>query len=79
MIEAHLNGGPMDDQYITLERPSFHVARRPRLSLQETDPSAHVTIERGSYAMRRDSLGQPVPHSLSNVVEFDWQGWEQRD
>ena len=79
MISAHLNDGPMDDQYLVVDRYSFVVARpASRLSLlveEGTDP--FISIKEGRYEVRRtiDPPYDAVPHDLSGTVEFDWKGW----
>lgn len=81
MIMAHLNGGPRDDQYINLERDELVIYRQERLpvSLSE-DPSPIAPAHRlGRYRSRLDAFGQRVPHDLTGVVEFDWQGWDGRN
>jgi hypothetical protein len=78
-VVAHLNGGPMDDQKVQVTSDRFgvprHVNLRSMLAGPEAPDPTRVTTQTGSYRMRRDTNGQPVPHDLSGVIEFDWQGW----
>lgn len=75
VIKAHLNGGPKDDQRVAVDRDEFLVAGTERPSLMQMDESMMVTIKKGTYKMRRDFVGNPVPHDLTGFVEFDWKGW----
>lgn len=74
-ISAHLNGGPYDDQCRVVEHPEYRVPLLSRLSLfnlSDADPIS-PTLRIGIYRMRLDGLGQPVPHDLTGVIEFDYQ------
>jgi hypothetical protein len=79
VISAHLNGGPKDDIYWTVESHTWRIAGMTRLSPALASDGATLTelpVKIGRYEMRRDVFGQPVPHNLEGVVEFDWKGWE---
>lgn len=32
-------------------------------------------MDTGTYELRRDGNGDPVPHNLAGAVEYDWRGW----
>jgi len=76
MIKAHFNGGPYDDQHRLLERDEWYVpvavSHRILAQRQMPDDMPLPTARYGQYRMRRDAFGQPVPHNLDGVVEFDW-------
>ena len=77
MIHAHLNGGPLDDQYVVLESIVFWVARTPKqFAWGLPEESIPMAVQKGHYGIRLDSNGMPVPHSLNGEAEFDWKGWE---
>lgn len=77
-LRAHLNGGPHDDRYVSVNSDRYRVARSVDLSraLTEPEPSAAASLRVGMYVMRCDVFGHPVPHDLAGVIEFDWRGWE---
>lgn len=78
MIRAHLNGGPRDDGTVTVEHNVFYVAGAPRpmhLGLLDHEATAAESFRYGTYRLRLDGLGQPVPHDLTGTVEFQWEGW----
>ncbi len=74
-VDAHLNGGPRDDEYVVVEGYELRVARMERLSADPVDTDA-VPYKVGRYEARRDSNGDLVPHDLAGAVEFDFVGWE---
>lgn len=76
-VTAHLNGGPQDDVVICLPHAGpFMVGKAPSMNVEEIMATTGViTLRHGRYTMRRDFLGEPVPHDLSGAVEYDWRGW----
>jgi hypothetical protein len=78
MIKAHLNGGPVDDRYMDVERDVAYVAGLlPTIFSIEDEPSVRApAFRQGQYRARRDSFGRMVPHNLAGVIEFDFEGWD---
>jgi hypothetical protein len=79
-IVAHFNGGPYDDQEMAVFCDSWRVAvlrTPPNIGILPT--AMHVAMEtyvhEGEYHMRRDFLGEPVPHDLTGAIDFDWKGF----
>jgi hypothetical protein len=77
VIRLHLNGGPRDDTYLDHWTTTLEVAALVgginSLLAAEAKP---VPTKKGRYVLRRDGLGNPVPHNLEGFVEADWQGWD---
>lgn len=68
----------MDDQYVPVPQVPLRIVglkESPNLFSNWDEPCA-VPIRHGAYDIRRDDFGQPVPHSVSQIMEADWQGWE---
>lgn len=73
---AHLNGGPMDDEYIAVQGLDLRVRRLEPLNLQELPAEPTVLgFREGAYRPRLTELGHRVPHDLYGTEEWDWVGW----
>jgi len=84
MAEAHFNSGPLDGQIWAVEDRwvswgEIEVAIPQPLGLVYSTSTniESLTVKTGTYRIRLDSGGSPVPYSLT-AVEFDYRGENNR-